>query len=188
MNPTKINDAVEKIKELYKSKGYYNTEVIAKISYPSEANAEVLIAIKEGKKITIEKIGFTGNNSFSEGELNDAIQTSTHKWWLSWLTDAGVLKMDVLKQDAERISTFYLNHGFIDVKVGEPIVEQKEEALFVTFPVEEGPRYRVGTVDIQGDLIKNKEELIATLKIRDEEYLNRQVLRDDITRLTESVF
>lgn len=185
LNPTKINEAVEKIKELYKSKGYYNTEVNAKISSPAGANAEVRFEIKEGKKISIEKIGFKGNNSFSEGELKDAIQTSTHKWWLSWLTDAGVLKMDILRQDAERLSTFYLNHGFIEVKVGEPIVEQKEGALFVTFPVEEGPRYRVGTVDIQGDLIKNKEELIATLKIRQEEFLNRQVLRDDVTRLTD---
>jgi outer membrane protein insertion porin family len=184
LNPTKINEAVEKIKELYKSKGYYNTEVNTKISYPANANAEVLFAIKEGKKITVEKIGFTGNSSFPEGDLKDAIQTSTHKWWLSWLTDAGVLKMDVLKQDAERISTFYLNHGFVDVKVGEPIVEQKEGALFVTFPIDEGARYKVGTISIEGDLIKNKEELLAPLKIRQEEYFNRQVLRDDVTTLT----
>ena len=184
LNPNKINEAVEKVKELYKAKGYYNTSVNANISYPSGANAEVSFIIKEGKKITIAKIGFSGNNSYSEGDLRDAIQTSAHKWWLSWLTDAGVLKMDVLKQDAERISTFYLNHGFIEVKVGEPIIEQKEDALYVTFPVEEGARYRVGTVDIQGDLIKNKDELIATLKIPKEEYLNRQVLRDDVTRLT----
>jgi len=184
LNPTKVNEAVEKIKELYKSKGYYNTEVNTKISSPANGNAEVLIAIKEGKKITIGKIGFTGNKSFSEGDLNGPIQTSTHKWWISWLTDAGVLKMDILKQDAERISTYYLNHGFIDARVGDPIVEQKEGELFITFPIEEGARYKVGTVDIQGDLIKNKEDLLATLKIRDEEYFNRQVLRDDITRLT----
>jgi outer membrane protein insertion porin family len=184
LNPTKVNEAVEKVKDMYKTKGYYNTAVNATISYPSEANAEVTFAIKEGKKITIAKIGFSGNNSYTEGELKDAIQTSTHSWWLSWLTDAGVLKLDILKQDAERIGAFYLNHGFIEVKVGEPIIEQKEDSLFVTFPIEEGSRYRVGTLDIQGDLLKSKEELIATLKIRDEEFFNRQVLRDDVTRLT----
>jgi len=185
LNPTKVNESVEKVKELYRSKGYYNTEVNAKISYPANANAEVRFEIEEGKKITIEKIGFTGNNNFSDDDLEDAIQTSTHKWWLSWLTDAGVLKMEVLKQDAERLGTFYQNHGYLDVKVGEPVIEQKEDELFVTFPVNEGPRYRVGTIDIDGDLIKSKEELIATLKIREEEFLNRQVLRDDVTRLTE---
>jgi outer membrane protein insertion porin family len=185
LNPNKVNEAVQKVKDLYKSKGYYNTEVIANINYPTDANAEVRFEIKEGEKITIEEINFTGNTSFDDGELNDAIQTGTHKWWLSWLTDAGVLKMDVLRQDAERIGAFYQNHGFLEAKVGEPIVEQKEDALYVTFPVDEGPRYKVGTVDVTGDLIKDKSELIELLKIRDEEYLNRQVLRDDITRLTD---
>ncbi len=185
INPTKINESVEKVKELYRSKGYYNTEVNAKISSPANANAEVRFDIQEGKKISVENIAFTGNSNFSEGDLKDAIQTSTHKWWLSWLTDAGVLKMEILRQDAERLATFYQNHGYLDAKVGEPIIEQKEEELFVTFPINEGPRYRVGTIDIEGDLIKNKEELIATLKIREEEFLNRQMLRDDITRLTD---
>ncbi|ADW16752.1 outer membrane protein assembly complex, YaeT protein [Desulfobulbus propionicus DSM 2032] len=185
LNPAKVNEAVQKIKELYKSKGYYNTEVGAKISYPADANAEVRFDIQEGEKITIEKIAFTGNTSFDEDELEDAIQTGTHSWWHSWLTDAGVLKMEVLKQDAERISTFYQNQGFLEAKVGEPIVEQKDDELYVTFPIEEGPRYQVGTVDIEGDLIKSKEELVDLLKIREEEYLNRQVLRDDVTRLTD---
>ena len=185
LNPSKVNEAVAKVKDLYKSKGYYNTDVNAKISSTDKGDTEVRFEIKEGKKITIEKIGFQGNASFSESELNDAMQTGTYKWWLSWLTDSGVLKMDILKQDTERISAFYLNHGYIEVKVGEPVVEQKEDALFVTIPIDEGPRYRVGTVDIQGDLIKNKEELITTLKIREEEFFNRQVLRDDVTRLTD---
>ena len=185
LHPTKVSEAVQKIKDLYKSKGYYNTEVAGRIDAPGKENAEVVFDIKEGKKITIEKISFTGNKTFSEGELADAIQTSPYSWWLSWLTDAGVLKMDVLRQDAERIGAFYQNKGFLEAKVAEPIVEQKEDALFITFPVDEGTRYRVGAIEITGDMIKQKDELLAELKIRDEEYLNRQVLREDITRLTD---
>ena len=185
LNPAKVNDAVAKVHELYKSKGYYNTTVNAKIGQTEEGNTEVRFEIQEGKKITIEQIGFQGNKSFSADELEDVIQTGTYAWWISWLTDAGVLKMDVLKQDAERVATFYHNQGYMDARVGEPIIEQKDDALFVTFPVEEGARYRVGTVDVQGDLIKPREELIASLKIREEEFLNRQVLREDLTRLTD---
>lgn len=185
LNPFKVNEAVQKIKDLYKSKGYYNTEVNGEINTGNDGRAEVRFVIGEGEKITVEEIAFTGNTSFSEGDLRDVIQTSTHKWWISWLTDAGVLKMDILRQDAERIVNFYQNQGFVDAKVGEPLVEQKEGSLYVTFPVDEGARYKVGTVDIEGDMIKSKEELLAGLKIRDEEFLNRQVLRDDITHLTD---
>ncbi len=185
LNPFKVNEAVQKIKDLYKSKGYYNTQVNGEINTGNDGRAEVRFVIGEGEKITVEEIAFTGNTSFSEGDLRDVIQTSTHKWWISWLTDAGVLKMDILRQDAERIVNFYQNQGFVDAKVGEPQVEQKEGSLYVTFPVDEGARYKVGTVDIGGDMIKSKEELLAGLKIRDEEFLNRQVLRDDITHLTD---
>jgi outer membrane protein insertion porin family len=185
LNPYKVNEAVQKIKGLYKSKGYYNTEVDAQIHQAENGKAEIRFAIEEGAKITVEEIAFSGNSSFSDSELQDVIQTSTHKWWLSWLTDAGVLKMEILRQDAERIANFYQNQGYIEVKVGEPVVDQKEGSLFVTFPIDEGPRYKVGTVDVAGDLISSKEELLAVLKIREEEFLNRQVLRDDITRLTD---
>lgn len=185
LNSTKVNEAVYKIKDLYKSKGYYNTEVTAKVDTPPGGNAEVVFDVKEGDKITVGEINFTGNDSFSAGDLRDVIQTTTRKWWISWLTDAGVLKMDVLQQDAERLAAFYQNEGFLEAKVGEPIVNQKDDELIVTFPVDEGRRYRVGSIDIEGDLIKDKAELLEVLQIRDEEYVNRQVLRDDITRITD---
>ncbi len=185
LNPSRINDAVQRIKDLYKSKGYYNTEVNAKLSYPTEESAEVRLVVDEGNKITVKEITFQGNSLFDDDELEDVIQTSTYAWWLSWLTEDGLLEMEVLKQDAARIKAFYHNHGFIEAKVGMPTVEQKEDDLFLTFSIEEGTRYRVGTVDIQGDLIKDKHELMSMLKIRKEAYLNRQVLREDSTRLTD---
>ncbi len=185
LNPTKINDAVTRVNGLYKSKGFYNTQVDANISYPTAESAEVRFVIKEGEKITIESISFQGNTTFDSDELEEIIQTGTYSWWISWLTDSGLLKMDILNQDAARINAYYHNHGFIEAKVGTPVVEQKEGDLYITFPIEEGPRYRVGMVNIQGDMIEDKEAIIAKLQIRQEPFLNRQVLREDSTRLTD---
>ncbi|WP_028585045.1 outer membrane protein assembly factor BamA [Desulfogranum mediterraneum] len=185
LNPAKVNDAVARVRELYKSKGYYNTQVAATINYPNPESAEVRLVIEEGDKITIEEITFQGNTAFEDDELAEIIQTGTYSWWLSWLTEAGVLKMDILNQDAARIGAYYQNHGFIEAKVGSPQVEQKEDSLFITFPIEEGPRYRVGMVEVEGDLIEDKEQLISRLQIRQEPFLNRQVLREDTTRLTD---
>ncbi len=184
LNPTSLNEAVERINELYKSKGYYNTKTTVDINYPSEDRAEVQFSINEGEKIYIGRIQFEGNEAFDDDDLEDIIQTA--EWdWLSWITETGVLKMDILKQDAIRLGAFYNNNGFIEVKVADPVVEQKEDELFITFYIEEGPRYRVGTVEISGDIIGSTEELLSLLKIRDESYLNRQVLREDSIRLTD---
>lgn len=185
LNPTKVNEAVEKIRTLYKSKGYYNADVQSSMDSDDRGAASVRFNIKEGEKVVIREIAFTGNKSFSDSELRDAIQTSTRSWWISWLTGSGILRMDVLNQDMERVAAFYQNHGYLDARVGKPEVSQSDDGLSITFPVMEGPRYRVGTVDMQGDLIKDKTELLNTMQIRKEEYLNRQIMRDDIARLTE---
>lgn len=184
LNPTRLNEAVQRINDLYKSKGYYNTRTTVSISYPSEDSADVQFTVDEGNKVFIGKILFEGNKSFDSDDLEDVIETSTRNW-LSWITDSGVLKMDLLQQDTARIGAFYSNNGFLEAKVGEPTVEQRDDELVITFHIEEGPRFRVGTVDIRGDLIESKEQLISRLKIRKEEFLNRQILRDDNLMLTD---
>ena len=125
-----------------------------------------------------------GNVTFDDDELLDQIETG-EKWFMSWLTDAGLLDMNKIQQDAQRIVAFYNNHGFLEAKIGEPQIRQDKEWLFVKFVVEEGPRYRVGTVDFSGDLLDDKEKLLSLVEIRNQEYVSRQQIRDDILKLTD---
>ncbi len=184
INPAAINKAGEAIKALYKSKGYYDTKVTPEISYPSKDQAVVKFVIEEGAKIYIKEIAFTGNESFSSDELADLIKTS-EKGLLSWLTDSGLLKNEELNQDAAAIAAFYNNHGFLEAKVGDPEVKQDGEWLYLTFHVEEGPRYMVGTIDIKGDLIIDKQELRNLLTVQNEKFINRKALRDDVLKITD---
>ncbi len=183
-NPTKINNAVEGIKKLYRSKGYYDTKVEAKTTYPSHDKAKVVFAITEGEKIYIKEIRFRGNKTFDSSDLEDVMKTGTHGFF-SWLTDSGLLDMDELKQDADRIVAFYNNHGFLDAKISEPIITQKKQWLYITFDIDEGTRYGIGTIDFKGDLIADKQTFIDMMSIRKEKYLSRQVLRDDILKIQD---
>lgn len=184
LNPARVNAAAEAIKALYKSKGYYNTEVNTNISYPTPETAAIRFAVTEGKKIYIKEISFEGNTSFDSGDLEDVVETS-EKGWLSWLTEAGLLDKDLLNQDASRIVAFYHNNGFLEARVGDPVITQDEEWLYVTFVVDEGPRFRVGTVSIGGDLIADKQVFLDMLSIRNEDYVSRQRLREDILKITD---
>ncbi len=184
LNSSRLNDSVQRIKELYKEKGYHNTDVTAALTYPTEDTAEVKFVVVEGKKVFIRQISFTGNSYYENDDLEDVIETGT-KDWLSWFTDSGILKMDVLKQDTARIASFYHNNGFIEAKVGEPVIDQTEDSLSITFPIQEGPRFRVGTVSIEGDLIQEKDSLLELITLRNEEFLNRNVLRSDTMKLTD---
>jgi len=184
LNPSKITAAEEAIKTLYKSKGFYNSTVTTTITYPDDKGANLRIVINEGKKIYIKEISIEGNTTFEDDELLGEIETG-EKWFMSWLTDAGLLDMNKIQQDAQKIVAFYNNNGFLEAKIGEPQISQQEEWLFVKFVVEEGPRFRVGTVDISGDLIGDKGKMLALLTIRDEKFVSRQVIRDNILALND---
>ncbi len=184
LNNSKINNAVAAIKALYKAKGYYNTQVTAQISYPNTESAELRFVIEEGEKIYIKEIKFIGNKSFDSDELEDIIESS-EKNWLTWLTEGGLMKQQMLEQDVARLGSFYNNQGFLEVKIAKPQVKQDGDWLYITFTIEEGPRYRVGTVSFQGDLIADKQQLRSMLTIQNQEFINRQILREDVLRLTD---
>ncbi|MBU0947052.1 MAG: outer membrane protein assembly factor BamA [Proteobacteria bacterium] len=184
INTTKVNEGSAAIKALYKSKGYYNTMVTAQISYPDEEYASIRYIIEEGEKIFIKEIKFIGNKSFDSDDLSDVIESS-EKGWLSWLTESGLMKQEMLMQDVARLGSFYNNQGFLEVKVGDPKVDQDGEWLYITFTIEEGPRYRVGTVTFTGDLLDDQQKLRSFLSIQNEEFINRQILRDDILKITD---
>lgn len=184
INPQKVTDAVTNIQSLYKEKGFYNTNVEAKLSYPSAERVDVRFVIKEGSKLFIKEIRFSGNRFFEAGKLARVIETSK-KGFFSWLTDAGLLKRDVLEDDAARLASFYNHHGFIEAKIGAPVVEQDDKWLYVTFNISEGDRYRIGEVNLTGDLIEDKQTLLDRLKILKEDFLSRQTLRDDLLGLND---
>lgn len=184
LNQVKINRAVDNIRQLYKEKGYHNTKVTADVTFPDTEKAVLDFTIEEGAKTYIKEITFKGNAAFDHDDLEDVIETS-EKGFFSWLTESGLIKMDMLRNDAAKIGAFYHNNGFLEAKVGEPIVQQKEEWLHITFVIQEGPRFKIGTIDFTGDLITEKEKLLERLSIRDETYLSRKSLREDILSLSD---
>jgi outer membrane protein insertion porin family len=184
VNPAKVSAAEEAIRKLYKTKGFYNSTVTSTITYPDDKGADIRFVINEGKKIFIKEISVEGNVTFTDKELLKDIETG-EKWFMSWLTDAGLLDMNKIQQDAQRIVTFYNNNGFLEAKIGEPQISQQEEWLYVKFIVEEGPRFRVGTVDFTGDLLGDKDKMLALLTIREQKFVSRQMIRDDILALTD---
>lgn len=184
LNPAQIKRTAEAIQLLYKTKGYYNTTVIPEVSFPTEDSAEVEFVIDEGEKIYIKDIRFEGNTAFDDDDLEDEIETST-KGWFSWITDSGLLDYDQLNQDAGRILNYYGNHGYLETKISDPVVTQEEEWLYITFSIEEGTRFKVGEVNMEGDLLDSREELLQMLQIREQEFVSRKILREDILKITD---
>jgi len=184
INPREVRASVANIQKLYKDKGFYRTEVTSSLTSPTPDRVDVQFVIKEGFKAFIKGITLSGNKAFTDKELKKVMMTS-ERGLLSWFTESGVLKRDMVEQDAARINAFYHNNGYIDAKVGEPEIEQKDEGLYLTFPIQEGERYMVGTMDLSGDLIEAKGTILEHTKLGEARYFSRETLRNDVLAVTD---
>ncbi|MBU4100034.1 MAG: outer membrane protein assembly factor BamA [Proteobacteria bacterium] len=184
LNIFKINSNIRRIEELYKEKNYHNIKVDYDLKQLEHNQADLEFIIEEGEKVQIKKITFEGNNAFDSDKLKGLIKTS-EKGFFSWLTSSGELNIEDLNQDVARLSAFYHNNGYIQARVGEPQIEYKGKWIYITIKTDEGPRFKVGEVDIEGDIVLSKEELAKKLKINKEEFFNREVVRNDVLALTD---
>jgi outer membrane protein insertion porin family len=184
LNINMIQNDISRIEELYKEKNYHNVSVDYKIFERKSNQADLEYIIEEGDKFKIERIEFEGNKAFSDKQLKKQMATS-EEGLLSWITDAGDFDEDNIEQDAARLKAFYHNSGYIQAQVGEPQVEFKGNDIIITIKIDEGPQFKVGKVTLTGDLILTEEQLLKDLKITEEEFYNREVLRTDVLALTD---
>ena len=177
---------VAKIKKMYGDEGYYLAEVQTQTKKNSSNDVTVILTVTEGDKILIKEIRFDGNKAFSDRKLKGVMETK-EKWFLSWLTSAGTYKEEVLKNDALLLSDHYLNNGYINIKVGEPIIKLNETktALDVYIGITEGEQFTVGAIGFKGELLDPEADLRKKLKSEPGEIFNRSVLRTDIGVLTD---
>ena len=179
VNIFKIQSNIKRIEDMYKEKNYHNVKVSYNIKEQDNNQADLEFVIDEGKKILIKEIHFAGNQAYPDKKLKKIMKTSEKGFW-SWLTSSGDLKTEDLNQDAELLTSFYHNSGYVQAKVGEPIIEFKDNWIFITIKIDEGQRFKVGKVQIMGDILTSEAEMMKQIKISKEEYFSRQILRDDI--------
>ena len=184
LNIFRINSNIERIETIYKEKNYHNVTVSYDIEELENNQADLTFIIDEGGKITIRNIVFEGNETYSEKKLKSLMKTS-EKGFFSWLTSSGDLKREDLNQDVARLQGFYQNNGFIQARVGEPQVDFLEDRIKITIKIDEGPQFKVGIVDMKGDLVLSREELMEKIQITKETFYNREVVRNDVLALTD---
>jgi len=92
----------------------------------------------------------------------------------------------MLETEPMRLSSFYMDHGFINVQVSRPEVKLTEEGVTLHFSVREGDRYNVGSLDIEGDLIEPKEKLMSLLTLKTGNVFSASELRANIAKLSDA--
>jgi len=159
--------AAAKIKEAYRDFWYPDTQV----KWESKVNDElgtvdVLFRVKEGRKLAIKKIVFNGNDIVEDKTLRKVMQQKQKKWY-SFITGAGKYKPENEDMDVFAIKSFYMNEGFLDVTVSDPVLDDSDpKKSRLVFTIVEGQRYRVGKISISGMQGYTEQELRRGIRLR----------------------
>ncbi|MGH7833926.1 MAG: outer membrane protein assembly factor BamA [Candidatus Binatia bacterium] len=180
----KIVEGIERVKKLYGEQGYMNAQVDYAVTPDENNQATVYLSIKEGQRLLIQKISFEGNRAFSEDELKGVMATKEESI-LSLLTNRGVLDRDILTNDTALLATHYFDHGYVQHKIDEPVILKRRDGIEVVIRVEEGQQYRVGKVEIGGDMIEDPTKLLKSVKLTTGQIFRGSRMREDLATLTE---
>ncbi len=180
----KISEGVEKVKKIYSDQGYVNAQVEPAVSIVENNQAIVQVAINEGRRLLIQKISFQGNHAFSESELKGLMSTKA-EWFLSFITNRGVLEHDVLTNDLAVLSSHYYDDGYINHKIDEPVILRRKDGIEVVIRIQEGEQYKVGKVEIGGELLDDGQSLLKKVQMTTGQIFRGSRLRADITALTD---
>ncbi|TDP71827.1 outer membrane protein assembly factor BamA [Bradymonas sediminis] len=183
----KVKNNAEKIRELYASKGYYLAEVDYKLSHKEgrEDLSIVTFEINEFAKVEVKKVTFLGNENLGDDELS-AIMATREGSFLSFLSEMGTFKEKEFEADLQRITAFYYNHGFVEVSVNMPSIRLSRDKryLYITIRIDEGDQYSVGNVDVEGDLLSERDELMDLVSLETDAVFNYGQMRQDIESLS----
>jgi outer membrane protein insertion porin family len=185
LNLDKVKENAEQIRKLYFSKGYYGVKVDSKIDTLETNEAVVTFQIQEGPKGRIKQIILKGNQKIKSSDLKKVMMT---KQWnlLSFLTKSGVLDEDILKNDIQMLTAYYIDNGYLEAKISEPKVDLRDPTrIRVEIDISEGPQYQIGNIDFKGDVLTTKEELFRVIGIKRKDVYSNTAIRRDISTLTE---
>jgi outer membrane protein insertion porin family len=140
---------VQRIIEIYHRSGRFDVSVDPKIIELPNNRVDLVFEIKEGDKTGVKDIRFVGSKAFSSSRLKEVIKTSESNF-LSFLQTTDIYDPDRVEADRDLLRRFYLKHGYADVRIVAAVGEYdpSKKGFVVTFTIDEGAQYRVGTVDV----------------------------------------
>jgi outer membrane protein insertion porin family len=165
LDEQKLFTIVQEIKKLYEKNGLADTQVKYVLNIEeTTGHGIVTFHIDESPKVKIQRIEVLGASAFPQKELRGELKLK-RRWMFSWLTGSGYFQQDDFDGDADRLSDYYRNHGYLDFEVKDVKLDHPTTNLLnIKYYVDEGRQYKVGNVKITGNKIYTDQEILNGLQ------------------------
>lgn len=184
LNRIILKENAEKIKALYANEGYYLAKVEPVVNVEKGVEAQVNFQIDEGEKVRIKKIVIIGNKKMAEKQIKNAMNTS-EAGFFSFFTKSGVYQEHLFQNDLNLIMGLYFDNGYIQANITDSNITLSSDKkwLYITIAVSEGEQFKVAKMDIQGDILKTKKDIMENVKTKSGNVFSRKIVGQDITKI-----
>ena len=159
----RLDEDLGRVEAYYRSRGYMKAKVGQPQRLPvRDGRVDLLIPINEGAKYTVNQIGFGKMSVFTPAQLNPALS----------LVGGMPYSSKKVADDIRMIRSYYGSRGYADAIVKPDIREVGGNRINIYYRVTEGRRYRVGRVNVQGNIKSQDKVIRREMPMRPGEYFN----------------
>ena len=187
LDVAKVREDVALLQKHYEDKGFYLAKVNFELKTVSPEEVEVIYKVNDYEKVQIKRITFLNNKRFSDDTLKGLLAETREGGFFSFVSGSGSFKESAFKQDLQRLTYWYLEHGYVKFRYENPVVTVSDDKkwLYISIYVDEGEQYKMGNLDFGGDLLFPKDDLHADLTLLTDEPFSISKRNGDIQKLTE---
>ncbi|HSQ64861.1 MAG TPA: FKBP-type peptidyl-prolyl cis-trans isomerase [Polyangiaceae bacterium] len=170
--PVSLQGRARAIEGSYRDRGYLDARFEVGSARVGKGTVDVCVAAHLGPLVVISSIDFVGTTH--EAELRGLITSGNGK-----NAPGGILDRDLLDRDALLMSARLYDLGYVAHKLAYR-TERHGAELRVSFDVEENGVYRLGKIDVQGDLGAPKAAYQKLVTSKRGDVFNRTAFAADI--------
>ncbi len=176
-----LKQDLESMRGKYLEKGYPFVEIQDK-RRAGQAGVILEYIIREGPEAYVEEVEIKGNRGLDDGDVEDVMETRE-----GTLFSSKPFVERKLRNDLVRIKKYYRSEGFLDAEVYLEDLRYSDDKseVFITIRVEEGTRYRIKKILLEGNTLFKTEEVLADLKTQPESYYTGNILDKDVTKVRD---
>ncbi|OSQ48969.1 outer membrane protein assembly factor BamA [Marivita geojedonensis] len=184
-SPSTAEADAARITEAYSQQGRIAARVQPKVIRRSDNRVDLVFEVFEGGVSEIERIGFAGNQVFSDRRLRRVLETKQAGIFRA-LIQSDTFIEDRIEFDRQVLRDFYQSRGYVDFRTTGVNAELSDErdAYFITFNVEEGQQFTFGEVTATSDLAEVDTDVFQNaIRLRSGKVYSPTAVETEIARL-----
>lgn len=157
LNEADLKANIRRIRDKYLEKGFYLVEIEPVVREVADEMVELTFEITEHRKVLVQKVEITGNENIKDRKIKKFLQTR-EAGVLPWLSNSGTFNEFAVQDDVQIVRQVLMEEGYYEAQVepAQVYLSPDKRFIHVTINVDEGPRYKLGKIKIDGDFVEEE--------------------------------